>query len=341
MKKALQSCVHSLLRRNRALAVLGTAAAWLVLGAAAAHAMSVGAGNDPVESVPTQIVATGTASDYYSLVVTEKPLGGQGCAANAEADTGSRVINYDVSPGPYSQSVNWTPDTAGSYLVCGWLEDGITGAVVDHGSAAFSVRKPRLSISLGAPATVRPHQIFQITTMAQAEAERGLDEYLIPNTGDGCPANSAAAGATSNSITADFNTWSVDGGPSTQSYNQSLDRVGSWLICAYFQYQNNSDPPEAVGSAGLKVAYPTPPCVVPQVGWHASVGSIERRIRAAHCSVGRITRAYSGSVPFGDGIAVSPRAGTHLTSYAAVGVVMSAGSKPRPKREGRHLNRRH
>lgn len=201
--------------------------------------------------------------------------------------------------------------------------------MIDQASLTFSVRIPHLSIALAAPATVRPNQIFQIATTAQAEAQRSLAEYLIPNTGDGCPANAAAASDTSNSI--EVASSSIDGGPTRESENESFQNTGRWIICAYFQYNSFSDPPEAAASAPLSVAYPLPPCVVTHVSHRMSLGTVEARIRAADCSVGRVTRVYSGAVVRGRVVSLSLAQGTRLPSGTAVNIRESAGRKPKRK----------
>jgi hypothetical protein len=306
----------------------------MMVGAGGAQAMTLTTGADPVESVPTQVAVSGMAtSSSDHVVVTVKPAGGQTCAENAAADTGNELIATYPGAGHYSEQVNNTFETAGSYLLCSWTQPS-GGAVTDRSSLTFSVRPPHLSIAISAPATVRPNQIFQVMTTAQAETERHLTEYLVPNTGDGCPANAAAASDTSSSLST-LSSY-VDGGPSTASYNQSFSSTGSWLICAYFQYQSSSDPPEATASAALAVVRP-PVCVVPHVTRRVSLTSFERRVIAAHCAVGRVTRAYSGSVPRGDVISVSPVPGKHLHAGTAIRILISAGPRPKHKRHRHNL----
>jgi PASTA domain len=330
MNNGLTWPLHEASRRRRLIVAIVAGAAWVLLGPAAAEAMTLSTGPDPVESVVTQLATSGTApssQSSFGLFVTVKAAGGQACAANIGADNGDEVISAGEDSGPYSATTNWTPQKAGSYLLCGWLQQN--GNVIDHASLAFSVRIPHLSISIAAPATVRPNQIFQIVTTAQAEAQRSLAEYLIPNTGSGCPANAAAASDTSNSI--EVGNWPIDGGPTSESENESFQNTGRWIICAYFQYNSFSDPPEAASSALLTVAHPPPRCVVPHFTHRMSLGAVEARIRAGHCSVGRVTLVYSNVVSRGRVVSLSLAQGTRLPSGTAVNIRESAGRKPKRK----------
>jgi hypothetical protein len=283
-------------------------------------------GADPAESITTQLGATGTAPGTSDAVfITIKAAGGAPCAANYNADNGNTIIDgNNVSQGAYSTSTNWQPTAAGSYLLCGWLEDvNNSRAVLDAQSLAVAVRQPHLSISLTIPAQVQTNQIFQVSTTTQAETQRTLFEYELPNTGDGCPANAAAANDTSE-VKPIYEDDNLDGGPATQTQNEQFP-AGSYLFCAYFEYPQSSSTPEATASATLTVVPPPPPCVVPKVKPEAPLASVEARVTAAHCAVGAVTDAASRSVPKGEVISFSPTSGKKLASGAAVGVLVSTG----------------
>jgi hypothetical protein len=256
-----------------------TVGAVLLTGGSASAAepestLEISVGLDPVESVATLLEATGTVIGEGVAYWSVHPAGGTGCGPDPEHDSG--YISKTQSPEPggafgpggnreetYHVSADWTPSTAGSYLLCGWL--GLGREVAAHASLPFSVRPPHLSVSLRAPATVRVGRRFHVTTTAQAEAPRKLYEYIIPKRGGACPANAAAASSRAHVIDpnlgsgANVNIWSVNGGPFSKTFTESLTRAGAWLVCAYFQYGSTSNPPEAAASAAITASTRTRP----------------------------------------------------------------------------------
>lgn len=249
------------------LAVLASMAMLMSASPAAAEAEStleVNLRPDPVESVATLLEATGTATVEYGQVKwSVHPAGGTGCGPDPEHDSGhiataeSPEAGEGFNPGNYHLTADWTPSTAGSYLLCGWLV--LYQHVFAHASLPFSVRPPHLSVSLKAPATVRVGRTFRVRTTAQAEAPRKLYEYIIPSRGGACPANAAAASSRPHVVDpkigsgTNVNIWSVNGGPFSKTFSESLGRAGAWLVCAYFQYGSTSDPPEASASTRITV----------------------------------------------------------------------------------------
>jgi hypothetical protein len=235
---------------------------------AAESTLEVNVSPDPVESITTQIGATGSTEmgDLSEVSWSVHPAGGTGCGPNPREDAGAiaTISPQEIGPfaGEYSQTATWTPKASGSYLLCGWLLDWPISTVKAHTSLPFSVRAPHLSVSLKAPATVRVGRRFHVTTTAQAEAPRKLYEYIIPSRGGVCPANAAAASSRAHVIdpnlgpSANVNIWSVNGGPFSKTSSESFRRSGAWLVCAYFQYGNTSNPPEASASAAIRVLRP-------------------------------------------------------------------------------------
>ncbi len=300
---------------------------------AAAPTLTLGTGADPTESITTQLLTSGTTTnDRTSLSATIKPTGGQGCAANDSADGGQNLFfGANVEEGPFSQSVNHTFESAGSYLLCGWLNDNEQSGdpVVATASLTFTVRPPHLALSISAPATVRPGQTFQIVTTAQAEVTRKVSEYVLPNTGRGCPANSAASaeasGARSVYWPAQGGEWRVEGGPFSESVNETLRSTGRYLICAYVQYPSSESPPEASANAVVTVVSPPPPCIVPHVRAGSTLVSTERQIRDSHCAVGRVRATRSRRYRRGRVLRLGARPGQVLRYQAPVEIVVSKG----------------
>ncbi|HEY5198047.1 MAG TPA: hypothetical protein VIJ51_13585 [Solirubrobacteraceae bacterium] len=305
----------------------------LLFGAASAQAaatISLTVGPDPTESIATQLGATGaTASSNDRLFLAVLPTGAQACAANYEAETGESTVASPFENTPtYSETDNFTFDTAGSYILCGWLENetGSSPVIDAQASETIVVRLPHLSIAIAVPPTVQAGQVFQAVTTAQAETNRSLYVETVPNTGDGCPANDGAADSTPGDE--GIVNQEVDGGPQAISENQSFSTAGSYLFCAYFEYPERQSPPEAVASAMTTVVAPPPPpppCVVPTISLGAPVATAEQSLHAADCSVGAVSYAASHSVKRGGFIATNPSAGTSLAAGAAVKLVISNG----------------
>ena len=316
-------------RRGWAAVLVACCVLAVLPAAASAVTLTLTAAADPVESITTQFGATGSLdAGSQEITLRVKPSGGTGCAANPDADNGTLAV-YDDSagPGPYTETRNWTFDSAGSYLVCGWVVDtGRAGdPVVASSSETIAVRIPHLALSIGAPASVLRGRAFQVTMTAQTEAQREVDVALLPDAGRGCPANWGAAQDTAgwSGVFED----SVTGGPTTDARNEQLDATGRYLLCGYVDYDGQVTP-EATASAAVDVV---PPCVVPHLGPHATLRSAKARIVAAHCTVG-VVRYVRSSRRRGTVLALSPRPGTGHATHAPVRITVSAG----PRRQRRH-----
>ncbi len=286
---------------------------------------------EPAESIATQLgaVVNNGGSSYFTLHL--KPAGGAGCGTNPRADSGATIvistefISNEINP--VNETRNWTFESAGGYKVCAWVTKDFNGEEVQaFAEASFVVRTPHLALSIGVPPTVLPSQTFQITTTAQTETARQVWEYLMPNTG-GCPANANAAARSAGSLGI-LSYWNVIGGPLTETKNQSLEKPGSYLICAYFQYPNQEAAPELSASAQLSVVPPPPPpppCVVPSFHRGAKLAVVEQSVRAASCAVGKVHYTPSTSVGRGGVISLGAVAGAKLANGAPVNIVVSAG----------------
>lgn len=281
---------------------------------------------EPVESVTTQLgaVVTDGGNDYLRLHV--KPTGGEGCGANSDADAGEDVISDYVTAesNPVTLSSNWTFRLAGNYRVCAWVVGNSEEEVFATAETTFHVRQPHLALSVGVPATVAPNQTFQVVTTAQAETERSVWEYVLPNTGDGCPANAGAASNASGARVV-LSPWNVTGGPLTESRNEQIQSPGTYLFCAYFEYPSTETAPELAANAQTTVVAPPPPCVVPSFAFGAPLGSVEGSLHAADCSVGAKHYTASTRVHKGGVISLSPGPDTHLNPGASVTIDISAG----------------
>jgi len=283
---------------------------------------------EPVESIATQLGAIINNGGGSYLTLHLKPTGGADCGANPRADSGEGVTGtqfISTETNPVNMTRNWTFEAAGSYKVCAWVTKDLSAEEVQaFTEATFVVRAPHLALSIAVPATVFPSQTFQIVTTATAETDRQVWEFVMPNTGGGCPANADAAARSAGEFEI-LGYWDVIGGPITETKNQSLTTPGSYLLCAYFQYPNRESAPELSASAQTSVVSPPPPCTVPTLHRGAKLLSVERAIRAASCSVGKIRYTASSSVGRGGVVSLSPASGTRLGSGAGVNIVISAG----------------
>jgi hypothetical protein len=304
------------------------------VAAAATPTVAISVSPDPAESITAQLGLTGDdSSPQNALLLRVKPAGGEACGANYEADKGQTVVggSEGSGTGPHSVSRNWTFEASGSYLLCAWLVDNSqSGApTVASASMTIAVRPPHIALSITVPATVQPAQLFQISTTAQSETSRQTFQYLVPNTGRGCPANASAAGSTSGEMQTDWpkqgSDWQVNGGPFTETLTESLASTGTYLVCAYVQYPNPASVPEATASASVSVVKPPPPCVVPHPSSSTSLRSFEHRLLAAHCKVGRVRYTFSSHHPRGTVIATSPKPASRHPNGTLVGLTVSRG----------------
>ncbi len=296
---------------------------------ASAATLAVASGPDPAESITTQVIATGALeTDTQRLDVTVKPVGGSGCAANVDADDGSRAMSVFPGVGPYAETRNWTFQSAGSYLLCSWITDTAPPGdpVIALASQTIVVRQPHLSLTIAAPAKILRGRTFQVVTTAQAETERDVRVLLLKDTGRGCPANSGAAYVTAGEVS--LVSVSMTGGPTSQTVNERLAATGRYLLCGYFDY-GSQVAPEATAAVTVAVLAP---CLVPHLRAGTSLAKAKTRIVAAHCTVGRVLHAHSASAARGTVIALSPRPGSGHATHAPVQITLSSG----PPRHRRH-----
>jgi hypothetical protein len=318
-------------RRGRAGIAAGVVCCALAAApvAASAATLAITSAPDPVESITTQVGVAGTLeTSDQRVALTVKPAGGPVCGANPSADSGSTAVGTYPGIGPYAKIANWTFAQAGSYLLCGWITDAAQSGspVIASASQTIAVRLPHLSLSIAAPSKVLRGRTFQVATTAQAEAERDVEVVLLKDTGRGCPANWGAAIATSGETT--VLRVSVTGGPTTQTQNERIDATGRYLVCGYFDYDNNVSP-EATAVASTSV---TPPCTVPHLGSGVPLRKAKARIVAAHCTVGKVRYATSTRHARGTVIALNPRPGSGKATHAPVQITVSSG----PPRHRRH-----
>ena len=322
---------------SRKLAALTASVVSIVLLSAAtaiaAPSLTLSTGPDPAESITTQIIASGTTTNGETVLsATYKASGGQGCGSNYSADGGETIFSdRRVEEVSFTHSENHEFARAGSYLLCAWLNDEsqLGDPVVATASLTVVVRPPHLTLAISAPPVVSTGQTFQITTTAQAEVSRTVNEYTIPNTGRGCPANAGAtvdaSGASSVYFAAHGTFWDLDGGPFTEVANQIFNSAGQYLVCAYIEYPSTESSPEITANATITAVAPPPPCVVPSFTTATRLATIEQAIRAGSCAVGTVRSIASRTVRAGYVISLSRPSAQHEPNGTPVNITVSTG----------------
>lgn len=300
--------------------------------ALAAATLAITAGPDPVAGIPTQLGVTGSVNDHgHYVAVRYRPAPGATCGGQPTDDgegvpLGGRSI---LSAGPFAAQGNVTVDRAGDYLVCAWMVRyglGEPDTVVAARSRVVTVRAPRLGLAIAAtPSSVLAGQAVQVAYSAQAEVERALYLYALPDVGHGCAANAEAASKTDGAF-AVVRGRSILGGPVSAVEEVALERSGTWLLCGYLQREYAWDPPEAVAQATVTVAAPPSPCVVPAVIEGEPLAGATARVLGASCSVGVVRYAASARHDRGSVCKVAPSPGTHLDPGARVDLWVSSGA---------------
>jgi uncharacterized delta-60 repeat protein len=88
----------------------------------------------------------------------------------------------------------------------------------------------------------------------------------------------------------------------------------------------DADKPVTAGFEQVPTPSPTPSCVVPKLKGK-TLKAAKRAIRRAHCSLGKVTRAYSAKVKRGRVLAQKPKPGRKLAAGAKVRLTLSKGKK--------------
>ena len=122
-----------------------TALAWILLvspvaGMAATQSLRVQAAPNAQAGRPVAISATGEVG-LQSTISIYAQLGGSSCASQAsgEPSLGAALVDQrTLTPGAFSFTATFTPATAGSYLLCTYL-DASTAAATQHQSEAFTI----------------------------------------------------------------------------------------------------------------------------------------------------------------------------------------------------------
>jgi hypothetical protein len=310
--------------------------------------------SDPAAGVPrlftvSGTTASGTANSPERLFVKYRAPGGSPCAPTPGSDPGSYVTekggtNFDGSYGSlfngdaingsfnpsfsFQAAVTW--GAPGTYVFCIWLTPDNPTPVTPY-TQQITFRSPTGTISATVnPIMPTPGQQATITVTGASEASKKVYATIRSAGGQSC----------ATTFGADTGTSLIDGtnvdGMFTMQATTTQATAGTYLICLWLaDSSNDSSPIAGPQPETFMVASPPPPpppCVVPSFRSNTRLSTIEGRIRAAHCSVGKIHYASSRRYRRGILIKLSPRPGTRLPSNAAIGVLLSSGRAVRHKR---------
>jgi hypothetical protein len=337
-----------LLRGSVLVSLLVLVAVLVWSGTALADSASISVTNTAGESDPAAGLArvftlSGTASIPEYAFVKYRAPGGAPCAPNAAEDTGSPLAGTFDSPfweaqieGTFSIRNVMTWEPPGTVMFCIWLAKG-EREIVSPITQTISFRSPRGTISATVnPLTPAPGQTATVTVTGSSEAPERVYAKIRPAGGAPCaPTYEADTGE--NLIEGS----AVNGAYSMQT-TTTQTKAGQYLICLWMASSGKETPaiagpqPETFTVASPPPPPPPPPprppCVVPSFNSKMHLSTVERRIRAAHCRVGKISYSSSERYRHGAVIKLSHRSGTRLSSNAAVGVLVSSGRPRHHKR---------
>ena len=238
---------HAPIRRGwRGLAVvaISVVAALVVPAAGWADSMTLTVPATPVQEIGGQ-VGWSAVSEEPTLAVVAANNPGVPCASTPAADNGTTLTPGHIfeggNVGDWSGSTNFTPPTAGAYILCGWLEEpaGLIetdgGPVTASTSLQVQVRAPVIALKLGVPRAPQPGRAFVLNLTATSEVPRHMVVEGMIATRHGCPVNYAIE-SDPHLIDKD-----VTGGPWRLASNVEPLRRGTYIFCAW------ADPPEDAG----------------------------------------------------------------------------------------------
>ena len=217
--------------------VCGLALAALLPGAALADGMTLELAKEAVQNETTQINYTASTEDPGFITVAVN-YANVPCGSIPAADSGTILAeparSDERQTGVYSGSANFTPLEPGPYVICGWAtglgpgEDPIGGPDLAAASLPIEVRPPHISLVLSLANGIAAGRPFTLNLMATSEVSREFVVIDVPDTPEGCPANSASTTA-SPLIEA-----IITGGPQLETASvKGLPAGSRWIFCAW------------------------------------------------------------------------------------------------------------
>ncbi len=256
----------------------------------------------------------------------------------------------EVSTGQATRSFNFDAFTSESYTVCAWLESTdndyagsstTSQAVSANATAGLQLQDTDTLTGALSSSTPRPNVPFTVTLSGSATPidQSGDGPYLYAVVQ---PAGAGSCQPTygyDEQVVGSQATVLVSGGGhevSTGAFSSAFNfsaHAGSYRLCSWLESTDNDYAGSSTTSAAvLATATPitfsitAPPlaCIVPRYSG-ATLTTVERRILAAHCTVGHIRRVHRRGVRRNVVVSLSPGPGTRRASRAAVAITVSLG----------------
>jgi hypothetical protein len=287
--------------------------------------------SDPAADLPRVFTVSGATEAPERIFVKTRAVGGAPCAPSAGSDTGDRFLVWEADVnGAYSLSKVITWSSPGPELFCVWIAPG-EGSITTPITQVITFRSPSGTIAATInPPVPRPGEKATLTVLGTSEAPERAFVKVRPAGGAACAPS--FSGDTGGALLDEFGS-EVNGAYQLQN-TFSESSAGNYVLCLWLA-SSASSVPAVAGPQPIPFTVasppppppPPPPCIVPSVNSRTRLSTVERRIRAAHCLVGRIHYARARKVSRGNVIGVSPRPHTHLGYLTKVSVVVSLGRR--------------
>lgn len=280
---------------------------------------------DPASDLPRVLTVSGTVGAAQRIYVAYRATGGAPCAPSYDTDTGRGLFSGENANGAFSFKTTYTFPSSGTFMFCIWIASS-SGAAVTPITQTITLRAPTGTITATfSPVTPRPGKNFTVTVTGSSEAPKRV--YAAVQSA----ATACAPTFESDTGTSLIDGQSVNGAFSVQA-TTSLPIAGQFVVCLWLADGSQDVSPIAGPQPQpISIVAPPPPCIVPNLKSSRLLATVQRRIRAAHCTLGTITFQRSTSVRKGRVIRLAPRSTTRLSNGASVKVIVSSGP-PRRKR---------
>jgi len=306
------------------LGVLSWGASGALANSAALTVTNTAGQIDPVAGVPRVFTVAGNTLSPEGVYVKYRAIGGEPCAPSAVSDTGAWLFdtNRGEANGDFQFQRVLTWEGAGPEMFCTWIASS-SDAIASPITNTITFRAPtgtvNASVNPGAPT---PGQQFTVTVAGASESPTYVFAKIRAAGGAPCAPTYEADGGSGVIDDASVN------GAFSISGTSSEAQPGTYTLCAWLAQSESAAPaiagPQAIDFT-VAAPLPPPPCVVPAFSAHTRLASVEARIRAGHCRVGRIRYAHSRHVRRGAVVSLSPRPHARLGWGAYVSIVLSVG----------------
>ncbi len=301
--------------------------------------------SDPAAEMPRVFTVSGDASAPERIFIKYRNPGGAPCASTAATDTGQWFEGYyeeygDATEvnGAFSFSRAGTWNEKGTFVFCIWIAPNDHTIVPTPITQTITFRSPTGTITATTnPLLPRPEQATTITVAGSSEAPEKVFAKIRPAGGAAC-AQTYEADSGNELIEGQY----VNGSFSEQA-TTTQSKAGTYLICLWLAGSaTDTSPIAGPQPETFTVVSPPPPppppspCIIPAFSTRMHLSTVERRIRAGHCRVGRIYYIASRLVRSGSVIRLSYRPGAVLSPQTAVAIVLSTGH-PKRRARRRHL----